>query len=505
MSGWTTILDIPHLLDAICSELGSKDIKNCAVCCKEWYSIFGPYRFRSLQITRGSRAKARFLYRNSHLIRQLKLKVTNLNIFDSSRCTRLQELELVFGKKDASLYPDEEGEEEEVVGYEDDEDGEYLEYEYEEDDEEDDEDEEDEDEDEDEDGDESDGTMLDEEDPFATIGTYIKVDRFELANALIQRSQGLRTLIIGPSDKLFFLRSMPQQILDGVKGHSYLTKIKINVNIACSQLAKLINHIPLQLLELDVDVVVESIYRHGFCDTQGLLLQSQDPVFRLRRLILSDSMVCFWDRIFIPLLERCPDLEHIQMPFVSFTWDFNGLMRLLGTYFQRLSSLVLIFPCSICWDGKDSSVFLQESSKGFQRLDLSGRYCRHDKDSPGWHKTAVLETLITSTTASTIEVLIFSAAYDRSDRIMGILENCPRLREFRVYNSYRRFEGVNASDLLMSMNTPWPCRCTLETLKLKVKGVTSVLDPSSADQGIKQLFCELRSLPRLVNLDLSYS
>jgi len=497
MSGWTTILDIPHLLDAICFELGSKDIKNCAVCCKEWYSIFGPYRFRSLQITRGSRAKAQFLYRNSHLIRELKLKVTNLNIFDSSRCTRLQELELVFRKKDANLYPDEEGEEEEVVEYEDDEDGYYVEYEYEEDDEH--------EEDDDDDDDESDGSMLDEEDPLATIGTtYIKVDRFELANVLIQRGQGLRTLIIGPSDKLFFLRSMPQQILDGVKGHSYLTKIKINVNIACSQLAKLINHIPLQLLELDVDVIVESIYRHGFCDTQGLLLQSQDPVFRLRRLILSESMVCFWDRIFIPLLERCPDLEHIRMPFVSSTWDFNGLMRLLGTYFQRLSSLVLIFPCSICWDGKDSSVFLQESSKGFQRLDLSGRYCRHDKDSPGWHKTAVLETLITSTTAITIEVLIFSAAYDRSDRIMGILENCPRLREFQVYNSYRRFEGMNASDLLMSMNTPWPCRGTLETLKLKVKGVASVLDPSTAGQDIEQLFRELRSLPRLVKLDLSY-
>src|SRR5690606_20395973 len=92
-----------------CSDLESKDIKNCALCCKEWYPAFGPYRFRSLQIIHGNRAKARFLYSNSHLIRELKLKLNVLGNFDSSRCTRLRELELLFGHKDAGLSCGEDG------------------------------------------------------------------------------------------------------------------------------------------------------------------------------------------------------------------------------------------------------------------------------------------------------------------------------------------------------------------------------------------------------------
>jgi hypothetical protein len=63
-----------------------------------------------------------------------------------------------------------------------------------------------------------------------------------------------------------------------------------------------------------------------------------------------------------------------------------------------------------------------------------------------------MDTLLTTVTVNTIEVLKYKSFNDYEDFI-GILEHCTRLRVFRVESDY----GVDLCDLLMSMDETWKC------------------------------------------------
>ncbi|KAG0221981.1 hypothetical protein BGX31_009417 [Mortierella sp. GBA43] len=89
----------------VCNSLDPEDIWNCASCSKDWYSYFGPYRFKSVSITH-SNDRTSFYSNNSYHIRELKFTFMALRNFDVSHCTRLRKLELRLEQGDFEINDD---------------------------------------------------------------------------------------------------------------------------------------------------------------------------------------------------------------------------------------------------------------------------------------------------------------------------------------------------------------------------------------------------------------
>ncbi|KAF9366171.1 hypothetical protein BGX34_005722 [Mortierella sp. NVP85] len=388
-----------------------------------------------------------FLYHNGHHIRDLRIQVPHLEIFDSSRCTSLRKLELHFMDGD--------------------------------------------------DGDETDGI-----DPWETTmnqSAKARTNRFARIASLIQQNQGLRELWIGLPLHLGVgcLESLDQPILDAIRTHPFLTKIKFGLDMSCLLLAKLINNLPPQLQDLDIKVSLAFSPNHDLCDAESQTFNSQSSVFSIRRLIFGDG-ACFARRLFIHLLRRCPDVEDLRLPYAytkgETRYDLTEVAQSLDSDFTRLSSLTMDCYCPECHPKRDMSVLLEKFSKGFKSLHLSVRGCHRHDTPPNWASTFILERLLTTPTVATIEILCFLADFRNGDHVIRILQNCPQLRVLRV--GHLSFcEGMDASALLSSMKKPWKCQDTLEELQLKIRENTH-----DTKQDLQQLCLRLKSFPKSVIL-----
>ncbi|KAK3824808.1 MAG: hypothetical protein J3Q66DRAFT_326074 [Benniella sp.] len=479
MSALSMILDIHHLLDAICTNLQLEDIRNCAACCKAWYSIFGSHRFRSLEITHWNPDRVSFLHNNDHHIRKLSIGLPILKDIDGTRWTCLRKLKLIFiHANNGELGGDEDGNDEAQGsnGF-------------------------------DENSTDHHGAIDCSSD---SISPTTKVDIPARVADLIQRNQGLRTLSIPypEREEPMCLRSLAPSILDVVRNHSSLVKIKFDVKATCLILAKLINNLPQQLQVLEINAPIVPVVNHDLCDVESHLFKSQDSLLNIRCLHFGSGGECFSRRSFIQLLRRCPDLESLQLPLASNNnegqYDVKELAQVLDSNCKRLSTMHIHCYCPICDPAMDMSVLLQRFSRGFQTLYLWGVGCRHDVSLSMWPKTVILETLITTATVNTIQVLSFSENFNTIDPIIGILKHCPRLRQFFVFHFYPNYKGMKASDLLFSMETPWKCQDALEALQLKVYDPRNERSNSGtgeslqdAEQDIEQLHLRLRAFPRL--------
>jgi hypothetical protein len=151
----------------------------------------------------------------------------------------------------------------------------------------------------------------------------------------------------------------------------------------------------------------------------------------------------------------------------------------------------------------DTSILLQKFSRGYKQLHFSSVDCRHDVAPPRWPKTVILEKLLATPTVNTLEVLEFAARYDNSEHIIGILKHCPRMRVFEVSHYSPKYRGMDALDLLVSMEEPWKCQNTLEILHLKIydpkreRSRPSTGKKSKEEDHIRQLNLRLDSFPRL--------
>ncbi|KAG0000378.1 hypothetical protein BGZ65_004422 [Modicella reniformis] len=465
----TSIIDIPHLLDVICSELEQKDIWNCASCSKTWHALFGPYRFKYVQFSNMDPDKASFFIEHSHHIRELHLNIENFEAFANSRCTRLRKLSLRF------MYG---------VPYSDDE---TIDYGYDFD---------------------LDGFDTDEEDDVDSVdgGTppVTKLNKPACAADLIQRNHCLQFLhIIHTCYEQVQLPDilLTELILRAIENHPSLTTIKITTSLSCLVFINILHHLPQQLQELNVRVCDLDEYRgydrgHGFCNLEPYQFKTKEP-FGLRRLFLDGSIFCIVDPILIQLLERCPQLEELGLPYLY------DELRVLDTCCPRLHTLNQERYCNGVIEKEAFNILLRDFSRGFRQLILKSD--THRGLDMGFDPI-ILKTLVSTPTADTIEVLRISSFWGKNPYVGEVLRHCPRLREFRVWDQL----GMDLSDVLLSIDETWVCSDTLEILSLGIcnqkvhEQPTQEADRQKTAQDIRQLFHCLRALPKLITLDLTW-
>lgn len=422
----------------ICASLEMKDIGNCACCSKLWHSLFGPYRFESVQLVHNDRARTSFLLRNSHHVRELLLDLTGTKGFNIFNYTRLRRLKVVL--------------------------------------------------------------PLDVQAPPRRLGS---------AASLIRRNQGLKEFDFSGRG---FSRSPPKSIMDAIANHSFLKRIKLSGEVSCLTLVRILHHLPRHIQEFDIGAVINSP-DHGGCESQMRLFDSHAPELDLRHLILRGYMVCFTNRMLIPVLRKCPNLENLTLSSMGRFDAGRGYIELalaLDSYCKRLHTLGLDICDNANWDVEKLIVLIPKFSQGFQRLNLSSNHHLVDLARP--KARLVLDALINSPTVNTIEVL--SICWAHQDQCLRILEQCPRLRELRLMS--RRGPWLPASvdilDLVESITSgDWKCRRTLEVLELDVSNGSIANGPTSSQQKrrrtarcIRRLFYRLRSLPKLAILDLQW-
>jgi len=490
-----SVFEIPELLDMICSGLQLRDIKDCTACCKSWYSVFGPYRFRSLRIVPSDRGRIKFLYHNSHLIRKLDINLQVLKTFGAPRCTRLQELGITLTDGTQDEETDSENSE---VG-EDSEDC------------------------------EDDVDLLD-----MPAQSKIKSNKSRRTAYLIRKNQHLQALTVRAASQSSKALTWPT--LNVIMGHAFLVKIKLDVRNCCS-LMRLVNYLPSQLQELDIRRYspAQRNWYGNMCFAQ-LLLKYENLVLGLRRLILAGGGECINWHILMDLPMKFPNLEELHLPFMECQDEamYNNakLAKVLDSHCNRLRTLSSDLCGPKCAPSKRMCVLLRGSSKGFKQLSLCVNTCHHHNwrsDGMGYFTSddddttldddfhlsddaLVLKVIPDTSTANTIEVLrLDPAAFIESDHVIKILERCPRLREFWVRRMDEDCDGIDVSDLALSMDTPWSCQNTLEVLGLEVHNRKIGMEWGSLAgkrrktcRAIRRLLLELRSFSKLATLDIDW-
>jgi hypothetical protein len=346
---------------------------------------------------------------------------------------------------------------------------------------------------------------------------------WRLANVtkLIQENPGLRTLHMH-GERLRQARTLDNTFLKAIMDHSSLTKLKISVGIPCFTLAKVMIHLPHQLreLEMDVNVLVSAAHTCQLCDEQIDLFKSRAIPLSLRRLVLAKgSMKWFVIRLFIPLLQHCPDLEMLALPSIKHP-DITDtihmeMAQILDSYCPHLHTLSLPRNCSKkpVVQSKRVSLLLEGFSKGLRHLYLLDTTCgRPDHARSQWNEQNVLETLLHTATLNTLEVFRTCPSSNDNDHLLQILRQCPRLREFRLNRECPRYAGMDLTHLISAMDEPWESSGTLSVIELKVTNqmfATSVDSESSrcyaTAQAIRQLCFWLKGFPSLTTLHLNWN
>ncbi|KAF9360794.1 hypothetical protein BGX34_007492 [Mortierella sp. NVP85] len=464
-----SVFDIPLLLDTICAMLDPRDIGNCATCSKEWHSFFGPYRFRSVNITRSDAAKNAFLLNNSHHIRDLTINLGHFDTFVNPNCNGLQNLTLGF------IY--EANEESDC------------------------------------DDDDPDDTGLDGPD---ISDPSVPMNKRACAAKLIQRSTGLRTLHLsnagirspfacGSSIKEYYrhVRPVTKPILEAIGNHTFLTKIEVTLYTTCRMYSILLNHLPQQLQELSVSHPSESVRNHRRCNRQTRLFRSRTSILGIQRLNLRSIPECLSIETLMHLLKRCRELGELELPM----WDIQdntdtmaGIVQVLDSNCQRLHTLNQETRLSMLQIG----VLLKGFSKGFRQLCMPYVGFSHDAE---WANKSLLETLLTTASVNTIEVLKCNSNAGSAENTIEILKHCTQLRVFRALG-----DEVDLSDLLLSMDETWGCWSTLEELELWIANERVAMEQTDAEakrrrtaQDVRELYLRWRSFPKLTTLDIKWN
>ncbi|KAG0240274.1 hypothetical protein BGX31_002141 [Mortierella sp. GBA43] len=309
------------------------------------------------------------------------------------------------------------------------------------------------------------------------------------AKELIQRNQGLRTLVVNNSStKRSVLLDTPT--LQTIAGHSFLKTIRITTTLSRFMLASILQMLPKQLQELDMSIDIAM--------NQTAWSRIEDPiapVLGLRSLLLNDNMFLKANSVVKNLLMRCPELEEITLPSLPDHFNSAELVCALDSYCPSLRTLNQERGTTCIISSHHMNAILRGFSRGFRYLLLGGTDCFSVKDHH-----PVLQTLLTTPTAHTIEVLrvgMKSQNHQNCRDAIGILKHCPRLRVFQVAeDSISNFE-LDISDLVQSTDNPWQCRETLEVLSMRIEHSTA--------QDVRRLFHWLRPFPRLTKLDLNWS
>jgi hypothetical protein len=211
---------------------------------------------------------------------------------------------------------------------------------------------------------------------------------------------------------------------------------------------------------------------------------------------------------FIHLLRLCPELEELTVPRQpDFLNDMARVVEALDSNCKRLHTLRQRDGLAI----ENIGVLLKGFSKGFRRLYLTTVAARYTED-PEWRNRRFLETLSTTASVNTLEVLEYRWDDDKGEHFITILKNCPQLRVFRVVSQrYLENARVDLSDLVESMDESWKCWNTLEELSLKIVNRRAVLAHHlkkarcrRTAQDARKLYLRLRSFPKLTTLAIEW-
>ncbi|KAG0221151.1 hypothetical protein BGX31_010134 [Mortierella sp. GBA43] len=565
-----SVIEVPLLVQMICEQLEIEDIGNCSLCCKAWYAIFAPLRFKTLEIDSSlSPGRNAFMLINSHHIRKLKLNLGSLDTFNSSCCINLWDLELVFkyelGKGKAGMEDDD------FFGGKDEEEEDWMELlnfdtslDLDQDDL-----------DLDLDDDNNNKVKLNQDvlDPYddGEQGLNMSVqNQLVCAAHMVQHNKSLRSIsLIHGWDDFEEKRPLSLGILQAIEKHSFLRRIKIGIQITCLTFAKLLNHLPEQVQELEMTTCIKEyragqgqgqghggigyqVDEHPACDNEGHILMFRNKVLGLVRVEFFGQMRCLVERMLIPFLRCCPHLEELTLPEIV-TWNtdrfqLSELTRVLNTYCPRLHTLHQgmsnnHFPCPRFEFHHQSeghmSVIIQGVSYGFRHLTLLG-LCpeevhlleaeeeeEEEEEEEGGsageqgQQCSILESLLVSSTLYTLQEFAFYPASESDYLVLGVLKLCPRLKSFRVFSGLGKYDGVDISHLIallgqqdapLSGQEPWRCKDTLEHLELEIhnwsfaKGLSATRTlRSQTTQEVRQLCMHLRSFSKLTYLNLRWN
>ncbi|KAG0231580.1 hypothetical protein BGX31_005476 [Mortierella sp. GBA43] len=467
-----SIFDIPLLLDVICESLDPRDIRNCAQCCKHWYSVFGPYRLQSVRLVNADLDRTRFLLENSHHIRELSLNISRFDTFVNHHCNRLRKLTLGFVYEADEASDDDDCECFNPANPC---------------------------------GRSSDMDMdmdMDRDGPSLT-----NLNKPGCVVKLLERNKGLKFLNIAHGRGYYsqHIRPLSQSILRAIETHPFLSTIKISLDPTCDIFGKILNHLPRQLRVLDIDRCTRPVRNHGRCDHQAYLLKSRTTELGLRRLILGRDMNCFLDRMFVSLLRRCPELEVLALSSRSDrNYNLTEAIQVLNTNCKNFHTLDQGDRTLVA---KDACDLLRGFSKGLRKLHVG-----HLNNSGLYEWIA--ETLVATPTLHTIEVLVLcEEGFGTNNHTLGILKNCPRLRELRSIPGYygRSGDRMDIFNLLLSMEEePWKCWETLEVLELTVGNHSATREQyykrrrRRTAQEVRQLCLNLRTFPKLTTVDIRW-
>ncbi|KAK3824703.1 MAG: hypothetical protein J3Q66DRAFT_384101 [Benniella sp.] len=298
---------------------------------------------------------------------------------------------------------------------------------------------------------------------------------------LIKRNYGLQSLRIVHDSEIDAVwmnitSDYVEPFLKVIASHSSLTSIKISVELTCVAFAKFLCNIPQQLQELELASNVKNVSCHESCSTHSRAIELNPTAFGLRRLVFEGEMPCFIDRTLIPLLRCCPELQELTLPFIrrldARHFNIYELAQVLDSNCHALHTLHHGYPPNWWKRFKCDpaavelmNALLTSFSRGFRQLTVYNLYCY------GANFVSLLDAhqILKSVTFNTLEVLILSPGYGKSDEVLGILTHCPRLREFRVDRRTGGDNSVSVMDFWQSMRTPsWSCWNTLQVLELEI-------------------------------------
>ncbi|KAK3810096.1 MAG: hypothetical protein J3Q66DRAFT_415289 [Benniella sp.] len=251
-SSHLSIIDIPHIVDAISDHLSSKDIWCCYRVNRTWSQAFNFHRYKFVRFAYLDPYQTWNILHNAHMIRNLTVDLADAGYFLDARCTRLKSLIC------------------NNMGY-------------------------------------TETTNHDNE--WAEYAEWMPVTRTELdptinALSLISRNPELEQLTVD-HHHLNCPQPFSPDILTALSLHQSLRTIYINLRTPMRTFAALLKHLPRMLQELSLVCIVE----YEWDDEYLPAIELTHPT-RLRRFV-SLGRIAWPDRHLIPLLKQSPWLEEI--------------------------------------------------------------------------------------------------------------------------------------------------------------------------------------------------
>lgn len=379
-----SVFDIPHIVDALCDHLDSKDIWHCYRVSRSWNTLFGPHRYKNVRFADLDASQTWHILDNAHRIRNLTVDLADAGYLIDAACTRLRELSCV--DMGYMTWPVKEEEEDEW----------FWEY----------------------------------------TPTFINLEPTANALSLISRNPGLEQLKINHIGYGAHVDPFTKQTLTTLLHHPALKRIYINLHLYLKTVMALLAHLPRTLQDLELDL--EMYYDHGEVHTTPPLQLTQPTL--LRRFIHRESLVNYEDIFLIPLLKQCPLLEEVHLGYVTES-TFSEIVSALSENCPRLQSFTHEFRNSDLI--RTVNTLLDAYPNGLRSINLTSAWYYTVDSSSVESDTGALIRALLKYSANTLEIVSLTGQMRHWIKGINILlEQCPNLKELHVLGDYIHLDEI---------------------------------------------------------------